>query len=128
MNRVTWINCTGDVVAGDTIRFVEGVFEGSFKNPRHLGDRVVVAEVMKDSYGEAKQQHTFSMKVVESSGCEAHEPGRKLRRKGRNVYRNGTERLEWADEKVRDNAAGEKHGRGDSARRARDARRMQEAF
>ena len=59
MNEFT-INCTGDVCAGDHIRFTEAVFAGSYRKPKFKGERVVEALVVRDSYGEAKQQHTFT--------------------------------------------------------------------
>lgn len=114
---------TGDVVAGDTIRFEEGVFGGSFRNPSFLGNRTVEAEVMRDSYGADKQQHTFTLRILASSGIEPLEVGKVTRRKGRNVYRNGVWRQRWADEAARKAAADEKHGRGDAARAAREERR-----
>jgi len=117
------IDCTGDVVTGDVILFEEGVFGGSWRKPKHLGSRRVVAEVVRDSYGEAKQQHTFTLRIIESDGLEALEPGKMTRRKGRNVYRNGTRRRRWADEAAREAARDEKHSRGDEARAERDARR-----
>ena len=119
----SWVDTTGDVVKGDTIKFTEGVFGGSFKRPTYLGDREVVAEVLNDSYGADKQQHTFSLRVLSSSGKQQLEAGKKTRRKGRNVYRNGTLRLTWEDEKSRSAALDEKHGRGDAARATRAARK-----
>ena len=119
-----WMPATGDVVRGDTIRFTEAVFAGSFRNPQFSGNREIVAEVLNDSYGRDKQQHTFTLRVIRSSGTQPLEAGVTTTRKGRNVYRNGTERLEWTDENARTMAASEKHTRGDAARRSRDVRRM----
>lgn len=120
---MTWQNCTGDAVAGDTIRFREAVFGGSFRKPQYLGDRTIIAEIIRDSYGAAKQQHTFTLRIIESSGFEPLAVGTVTRRKGRNVYRQGTERLAWENEDARYSAATEKHMRGDAARAAREARR-----
>ena len=117
------LNATGDVVAGDTIRFTEAVFGGSFRKPTYQGERTVEADVVRDSYGAAKQQHTFTLRVLRSEGVDALAPGTKTRRKGRNVYRNGTQRQRWADEDARKQATDEKHGRGDAARAARDERK-----
>lgn len=116
---MTWIDCTGDVCKGDLVKFTESVFGGSHRRPQHLGKRVVIAKVVSDSYGEEKQQHTFSLVVVESSGFRALEPGVKARRKGRNVYRNGTERQLWGDEGRRRERLKEKHQRGGVARSRR---------
>jgi hypothetical protein len=118
-----WINCTGDVVKGDTIKFEEAVFSGSFRKPKFEGMRTIIANVIKDSYGKDKQQHTFTIEVIESSGVDPLEPGEKITRKGRNIYRNGTERLVWKNEEDRVIVANEKHQRGDIARQARYSRK-----
>lgn len=123
MIKKIWIDTTGDVVAGDTIRFNEAVFAGSFRNPKFLGDREIIARVDCESYGAGKQQHTFSLTVIDSTGQEPIAPGVKIRRKGRNVYRNGTERLLWKDEEKRDQVREEKHARGAVARTARAERK-----
>jgi hypothetical protein len=120
------IPATGDSVTGDIILFTEAVFGGSHRSPKFLGDRRVVARIIKDSYGSAKQQHTFSLEIIASDGYQPLTAGAKTTRKGRNVYRNGTARLPWEDETARKIALDEKHGRGDAARSARDARK--EAF
>ncbi len=120
------INCTGDVVTGDTITWTEAVFGGSVRKPRFLGERTITARVVKDSYGADKQQHTFSVEVIASVGYDALKPGTKTTRKGRNIYRNGTTRLPWPDEAARHAVANEKHARGDMARRARDERRAEQ--
>ena len=118
------ISCTGDVVVGDIIQFKEGVFGGSYRKPTYLGERVIEARVINDSYGECKQQHTFTIEVVASSGYLPLKAGLKTTRKGRNIYRNGTFRQEWADESVREIACDEKHVRGGIARRERAERRQ----
>ncbi len=117
------INCTGDVVVGDIIKFTEGVFGGSFKKPKFIGNREIVAKVINDNYGSLKQQHTFTIEVIESSGEQPLKTGAKTTRKGRNIYRNGTWRRPWNDEENRINIANEKHNRGDTARKIRDKRR-----
>ncbi len=122
-----WVNATGDVVQGDTIRFKEAVFGGSFRRPHYLGERTITAYVAKDSYGDAKQQHTFTLDIVAVEGYDASSVLQRTTRKGRNVYRNGTERLRWKDEAQRDLIAAEKHQRGDLARRQRDERKNSSA-
>ncbi len=123
----TWIDATGDVVTGDMIRFTEGVFSGSFRRPKFIGNRIITARVVKDSYGDAKQQHTFALVIIHSYGVNTDEikVGSTLRRKGRNVYRNGTERLLWDDENKRESVAYEKHCRGHAARQDRAIRNGQ---
>ncbi len=100
------------------------MFGGSFRKPRHLGDRTIVAKVVADSYGDAKQQHTFTLQVLASSGTQPLDVGKKTRRKGRNVYRNGTTRSSWSNESDRVAACDEKHRRGDGARLARGLRKQ----
>lgn len=117
-----WTDCTGDVVTGDTIRFTEAVFSGSHHKPTYVGDREVVADVTKDSYGRDKQQHTFTLLVRESTGVQPLSAGTRTTRKGRNIYRNGTQRLLWHDEDDRKEVARGKHHRGDIARAARATR------
>ena len=97
-----WLCATGDVVAGDTIRFTEGVFEGSYLSPRHVGDRNVTAEIVRDSYGAARHQHTYTLRIVESSGTQPLALGTVTCRKERNICRNGTQRMRWDDESARD--------------------------
>ena len=122
-STLVWQPAFGDVVTGDTIRFAESVFGGSYRKPRYRGSRTIEAEVVRDSYGAAKQQHTFTLRVIGSTGVEALEAGKTIRRKGRNVYRGQPDRLQWSDESERDIVAAEKHRRGDTARAARDDRR-----
>lgn len=117
------INCTGDACTGDVILFSEAVFGGSFRKPKFLGERRIAARIVKDSYGGAKQQHTFSIEVIESDGYDALPSGTKTTRKGRNVYRNGTMRRAWASEAERKIAVDEKHQRGDAARAIREERK-----
>ena len=127
----TWRVATGDVVAGDVIEWTEGVFSGycgrsrwGRSSPKHLGDRRIVAEIIRDSYGAAKQQHTFTIRVLASDGYDALAPGTVTTRKGRNIYRNGCQRIEWRDEAARQAVADEKHIRGDEARARRADRRL----
>jgi hypothetical protein len=128
MRYPIWAPARGDVVTGDTIRFTESVFGGSYRKPRYLGQRAVRAEVTRDSYGGAKQQHTFTLRVIRSTGFECIETGKLIRRKARNVYKGEPERLRWADNVERDNVAAEKHERGGAARAARDERRAAEGY
>ena len=116
-------DCTGDAVTGDTILFTEAVFGGSYRKPKFLGDRRIAARIVGDSYGAEKQQHTFRLEIIDSDGYDPLPAGAHTTRKGRNVYRNGTRRMPWADETARRQAQAEKHGRGDAARARRDARK-----
>lgn len=108
------INCTGDCVTGDKISFDRATFSGSFRNAKFAGFERLTGVIVKDSYGAAKQQHTFTILLADGS---------KIRIKGRNLYANGVWRQPWPDESERKQAAAEKHLRGDAARRARQIRR-----
>lgn len=116
------IDCTGDVCAGDVILFTEGVFGGSYRRPKYLGERRIAAKIVKDSYGGTKQQHTFTIEVIASDGYSALEVGTKTTRKGRNIYRNGTMRQPWDNEAERSSVLDDKHKRGDCARILRKER------
>jgi hypothetical protein len=121
------IDCTGDVVAGDTVRFTEAVFGGPFRRPRFLGERTITALVVAETYGQDRGQHTFTLTVVAAEGTDPPAPGSTIRRKGRNLYRRGVTRAAWADEDARRVAASEKHERGDRAR-ARRAAQLEEGW
>ena len=116
MKTDKYIDSTGDVVQGDVIHYLEAVFEGSHRRPRFAGDRTIHARVVRESYGAATGQHTFTLQVIDSVGTDAIKAGTQIRRKGRNVYRNGTRRRLWTDENTRGHVADEKHTRGRSAR------------
>lgn len=115
------IDCTGDACVGDEILFTERVY-GPYGQRAYLGQRRVAARIVSDSYGAAKQQHTFSLVVLASDGFDPIAVGTGMRRKGRNIYRRGTRRRAWPDEARRLAVLAEKHARGESARAARTAR------
>jgi len=107
------ISCTGDAVTGDEVRFERATFSGSFRNAKFAGFERITGKIIRDSYGDKKQQHTFTLLLLDGS---------KLRIKGRNLYANGTYRKQWVDESARESARDEKHDRGDSARAQRRER------
>jgi hypothetical protein len=106
------IECTGDAVVGDEVRFERATFSGSFRNARFAGFEKITATIIRDSYGKNKQQHTFTL----AAGDE------EIKIKGRNLYANGVWRKPWEDESQRDAALDEKHARGSIARADRQAR------
>jgi hypothetical protein len=122
------IYCKGDVVRGDIIEFGESVYDGKYPKATYAGSRTVRAQVLKDSYGAAKQQHTFTLRILDCDGCQPLDRGTVTRRKGRNVYRHHTHRQPWPDESARRVVAAEKHARGDAARDAREQRRASELY
>lgn len=118
LSRAYKINCTGDAVTGDKIAFVKRHWE---KIRTHKGKKInaivdyeiVEGEIIKDSYGAAKQQHTFTILL---------DDGDKMLIKGRNLYAVGVWRKEWKNENERELAAIEKHRRGNQARSDRRIR------
>ncbi|KAI5439229.1 hypothetical protein KIW84_024857 [Lathyrus oleraceus] len=89
------INCTGDVCMGDVVLFKQKVYEKFSKMTRHgrvIGNRTVAGRVVKESYGAAKQQHTFTVEVLWSSGARKLPPLSPLLVKGRNLYKQKTYR------------------------------------
>ena len=83
------IDCTGDAVVGDEVKFERAVYTGTYPNAKFSHDETIEAVVISDSYGEQKQQHTFTLLLPN---------GKKTRIKGRNLYRNGVLRKTWVDE------------------------------
>ncbi len=77
------IDTTGDCVVGDEVAFERTVFFGKcwgrHAKPKFQGFEFVTGRIVKDSYGAAKQQHTFTLELPS---------GDKTLIKGRNLYRN----------------------------------------
>jgi hypothetical protein len=113
------IDCTGDVVTGDEVEFERATFTGSWRRPKFAGMETVRGRIVNDSYGAAKQQHTFTLELPD---------GTKTTIKGRNLYRNGCHRKPWPNEADREAARAEKHDRGNIARQRRELRRMAEGM
>ena len=107
------IDATGDIVTGDEVTFERAVFKGSYPNARFSHNETISGIVTKDSYGAAKQQHTFTI---------LKDDGETIRIKGRNLYRNGVTRKLWINEDKRRKVVEAKHARGDSARAERESR------
>lgn len=121
----SFVDACGDICIGDFILFTEKVFpKGSLLSKGSpIGERQIHAQVMNESYGEKKQQHTFTLRVIESTGTHPLEAERTYLRKGRNIHRNGCLRALWENEDLRNRALSEKHVRGEAARRKRFERR-----
>ena len=122
-NQDCSINVMGDICTGDTIVFTESIFAGSFRNPRKIGERKVCANIISESYGKLKQQHTFTLLIIESSGVQPLKVGKTYLRKGRNIHRGDPHRAIWADEALRVRVLAEKHSRGRVASLSRNARK-----
>ncbi|CAM6127338.1 unnamed protein product [Calypogeia fissa] len=116
------IDCTGDVCKGDVVMFNQKVYNKhsvTARSAAQSGSRTVVGRVVKESYGAQRQQHTFTVEVLWSTGCRPLSPMKPLLVKGRNLYRRKTFRQEWADEGDRTRCLDEKHERGAAARQIR---------
>ncbi len=109
------IDCTGDCCVGDVVQFEKAVFDGTYPKATFSHMETIKAEIVKDSYGAAKQQHTFTLREIDTNNT--------FRIKGRNLYRNGTMRQKWNDETSREKVLADKHNRGASARSSREFRR-----
>ncbi|KAK3425917.1 hypothetical protein EUGRSUZ_F02474 [Eucalyptus grandis] len=121
------LRCKGDACTGDVVMFEQNVYElfniasRSASGPP-CGKRIVAGRIVKESYGAAKQQHTFTIEVLWSKGEKPLPPLHPLLIKGRNLYRYNTMRQRWEDEGERAKALMEKHARGSLARSDREAR------
>lgn len=121
------VNCKGDACTGDVVLFEQNVYEMFSIASRSAtgppcGTRVVAGRIVKESYGTAKQQHTFTIEVLWSKGEKPLPPLHPLLIKGRNLYRLKTMRQKWEDEEKRQNMLTEKHARGFVARSKRETR------
>ncbi|CAA0840934.1 SAP domain-containing protein [Striga hermonthica] len=119
------IDCTGDVCKGDVVLFNQKVHQNRSKKmpgSRNLWRRTVAGRIVKESYGAAKQQHTFTVEVLWSKGAKRLDPMSPLLVKGRNLYKMKTFRQRWKNEKERLRVLAEKHKRGAAARTVRAMR------
>jgi len=107
------IDCTGDACTGDFVEFERATFTGSHRKPKFAGMVTVRGQIVRESYGKEKQQHTFTIRL---------EDGTTTRIKGRNLYANGCRRKKWDDESQRVAVLKEKHERGSLARAERNER------
>ncbi|CAN6305323.1 unnamed protein product [Urochloa humidicola] len=120
-------NCKGDACKGDVVMFEQNIYrrkKGALRGVKgHLcGQRTNAGRIIKESYGTAKQQHTFTIEILWSKGYKPWPPLHPLLIKGRNLYKDKTMRQPWHDEEERNRAIQEKHERGDLARKSRAAR------
>ncbi|PON93468.1 Zinc finger CCCH-type domain containing protein [Trema orientale] len=121
------LNCKGDACTGDVVLFEQKVYDmfniasRSASGPP-CGTRIVAGRIVNESYGAAKQQHTFTIEVLWSKGEKPLPPLHPLLIKGRNLYRLKTLRQKWENEEERQKILLEKHSRGCLARSDREAR------
>lgn len=94
------------------IRFTEAVFTGKYPNAKFSHEREIIGTIIKDSYGSKRGQHTFTILVHECDD-RSIDVNSKIRRKGRNVYKNCVV-LEYPED--HDKLADEKHERADAVK------------
>lgn len=92
-----------------------------------LGKRTIAGRITKESYGAAKQQHTFTVEVFWSKGIKKLAPLFPLLVKGRNLYKMRTYRQRWKNESERLVVLAEKHKRGAAAREVRARKKMKKS-
>ena len=102
-----------DLVQGMKVKFVQPVFGGSWKRPQFLGERTIVATIIKDSYGSKRGQHTFTLSVESATGYDSENVKDQMRIKGRNLYK-GLESIISEPENVQE-LKDDKHIRGQMA-------------
>lgn len=76
-----------NLVKGQIIEWTEKVFLDHGKNAIFCGERTNTGQIIKESYGEKRGQHTFTILIQASKGYQALSVGKNVCRKGRNVYR-----------------------------------------
>lgn len=121
------LDCKGDACTGDIVMFEQNVYDmynvaARSSGGPSIGTRTVAGRIIKESYGAAKQQHTFTIEVLWSKGEKPLLPLRSLLIKGRNLYRLKTMRQRWPSEEERMRSLQEKHNRGSLARQMRELR------
>ncbi|KAL5992684.1 hypothetical protein ACLOJK_013603 [Asimina triloba] len=119
-----------DVCKGDVVLFTQRVYK-KFDIVSRAGDpigkRTIAGRVVKESYGAAKQQHTFTVEILWCKGVKKLPPLFPLLVKGRNLYRLKTFRQRWDDEAERLKVLAEKHRRGAAARQIRAMKKAKSA-
>lgn len=119
----TMIDCRGEIVAGDTIRFVEAIFERfGYGGMEVAGKRAVTALVTKANTS-ARGTRTLTLRVSESSGHEALTIGDTVRRQSAKLDQGKVTRDVWADEGSRAELAAAARGDAAGAMRAKEEQR-----
>ncbi len=76
-----------NLLKGQIIEWTEKVFLDHGKNAIFCGERTNTGQIIKESYGDKRGQHTFTILIQASRGYQALSVGKNVCRKGRNVYR-----------------------------------------
>ena len=110
-----------DLTVDCIIEFKEAVFTGTYPKAKYSHERTITGRIIKDSYGQKTAQHTFTIHVIECDDSDISS-GDKIRRKGRNVYRE-CKIIAYPDN--HSELADEKHNR---AKAKKESIAMQRAF
>lgn len=95
------VDATLDVIPGDTIAFKDGLYLGDSEKSQKVGERIVVAKVLKCTSNGTKVSSLFSLQVLNCEGDSPLQCGEVIHRKAKSLYVNGTQRLVWEDEENR---------------------------
>ena len=76
-----------NLLKGQIIEWTEKVFLDHGKNAIFCGERTNTGLIIKESYGDKRGQHTFTILIQDSKGYQALSLGKNVCRKGRNLYR-----------------------------------------
>ncbi len=104
-----------NLLKGQIIEWTEKVFLDHGKNAIFCGERTNTGQIIKESYGEKRGQHTFTILIQASRGYHALSVGKKVCRKGRNVYRTA-KIIKDIDQKIKTELAIEKSKRAVAAK------------
>jgi hypothetical protein len=101
-----WVPCGSGFIEADVIRWSEGVWQKPRRNRGravNAGDRLVVAEVIRDEEGWADLLIRDCIIASEKPGHKALPLGKNaaVRRKRHTIEKGKPERLLWSDETVR---------------------------
>lgn len=95
------IDCTGDLVEGDVIRFEEVVYEDVDGKPEPVGIRIIVAQVVREDYDLENRRFLFWLRIIFCEGADSYPVGLEIERQARSLYRKNPTRRPWSDEGAR---------------------------
>lgn len=105
-----WIECGGQFIRADVVRWTEAVFENKTRGrkPLFLGEREVIAEVQSEPDAKGFLNLLVRGCKVVSVSKKANAPSppvldnaTEIRRQKKTLLRNGVQRLAWDDEGAR---------------------------
>src|SRR5438132_3251150 len=99
-----WIPCGNGFIEADVVRWKEGDWKRRGSRKIHLGDRLVIAEVLREDGEEWVYLLVRRCEMVsEKTGRKVAllPKGEEIRRKRTTIERGKAERLAWSDETAR---------------------------